>query len=186
MKVVVTRGHRGSNALVIHLPRAVDVFSQAIVDVAAAAAFLNLRFVVKFDFRNQHTRDASRVVVQAPFFIANLDWEVRFAHAITPRAAAQRSRVLRSKAGRGRRRHFSCWFDCWCHGLGDRVCNLWAYPWLRRSAYTCWCRRRLGLLRHDALSFRCDGNLFDWSRFHDWFVNKLNGGRACEFRNWGP
>src|ERR1700686_4759796 len=68
MKIVVARGDRRGDSLVIHLPRSIDVFTQTIVKVAVASPVLNFRFVVKFDFRNQQTSKPASVVVQAPLF----------------------------------------------------------------------------------------------------------------------
>src|SRR6266478_3685099 len=112
MKIVMPGGDRRGHAFVVHLSRTIDVFSQAIVDVAAGAAFLYLGLVVKFDFRNQQASKTPSVVVQAALVLPNLNRQVRLAHPVTT-GAAQWGSVLRSEAGRRRSglRHFSFWFD---------------------------------------------------------------------------
>ena len=93
MKVIMACGDGWRNALVVHLTRAIDVFTQAIVQVTSTAACLHFRFVVKFDFRNQQTRIATRIVVQTPLFFTDIDRQLRIADTKTARAA-QRRRVL--------------------------------------------------------------------------------------------
>ncbi len=87
MKVVMPGGDRRRHAFVVHLPRTIDVFSQAIVDVAAGAAFLYLGLVIKFDFRNQQACKPPGVVVQAALVLANFNRQLRLAHPVTAGAA---------------------------------------------------------------------------------------------------
>src|SRR5204863_2223193 len=74
MEVVVTGGHRRRYALVVHLPRAINVLAQAFVNVSLTATFLNFRFVVELDLRNKQASEAPRIVVQASFFFTDFDW----------------------------------------------------------------------------------------------------------------
>ena len=99
MEVIMTGGDRWRYPLVIHLPRTIDVFAQAIIDVALAAAFLNLRFVVELDLRNEQASEAPRVVVQTAFFFTDFDRQIGLGNSIAP-GATQRRRILRSKGGR--------------------------------------------------------------------------------------
>ena len=103
MKIVVPGSDRRGHSFFIHLARAIDVISQPIINITAAAAFFYFKLIIEFDFRNQQTSKSSGIVVPAPLFFTNLDRQFRFGHAISARAS-QRRRVLLGKAGRGRSR----------------------------------------------------------------------------------
>ena len=63
VEVVVTSRDFRFHALVIHLARAVDVLTQAIVQVVFRAAFSNLLLVVQLDLGYQQPRKPPRVIV---------------------------------------------------------------------------------------------------------------------------
>src|SRR5258708_22053472 len=100
MKIVMPSGDWRSYAFIVHLTRPIDVLSQAIIDVAAVAAFLNLGLVVKFDFGNQQASKPAGVVVQAALVLTDLDRQVWLAYPITA-SAPQWRRVFRRKARPG-------------------------------------------------------------------------------------
>src|ERR1043165_4806428 len=70
VEVVVTIRDFRPHALVIHFARAVDVFAQAIVKIVLDSSFGNFLLVVQLDLRDQQSRKAARVVVQATLFVA--------------------------------------------------------------------------------------------------------------------
>src|SRR5260221_2118750 len=100
MKIIMSRGDRRGNALVIHLPRTVNVIAQTVVEVGVASPFLNLVLVVEFDFRNQQAREPTRVIVQTTLFFTDFDRQLGLADTIASRAA-ERSRVAGNKCGLG-------------------------------------------------------------------------------------
>src|SRR5205807_7407725 len=95
MEVIVAGGDGRCNPLVVHLAGAVDVFAQAIIKIAIVAALSPFRFAVEFDFRNQQTGEAARIVVQSTLFFANFDREFRLGDAIAPRASQWRGTLRR-------------------------------------------------------------------------------------------
>src|SRR5215510_3933714 len=53
MEIVVSCRNRWGYSFIVHLARTIDVFAQAIIEIAFAPAFFDLWLVIKFDFRNQ-------------------------------------------------------------------------------------------------------------------------------------
>jgi len=52
VEVIVASGYFSLDAFVIHLARAVDVFTQPVIEIVLGTTFGYLLFVVKFDLRN--------------------------------------------------------------------------------------------------------------------------------------
>src|SRR5262245_38841975 len=65
LEVIHLVAHLGVDALLVHLPRAVDVLLQARVDVALAAALLDLLLVVELDLGDEEAGEAPRLLVEA-------------------------------------------------------------------------------------------------------------------------
>src|SRR6266496_597053 len=113
MKVIMSSGYRRRDSFIVHLARSIYIFTQAIVDIAAAPALLNFLFVVEFDFRNQQTREATRVIVKTTFLFANFNGQFGFGDSVAA-SAAERRRIAGSK--RRRRRHLFGWRDVRSNG----------------------------------------------------------------------
>src|SRR6185436_4156143 len=64
LEVIHLVAHLGVDAFLVHLPRAVDVFLQARVDVALPAPLLDLLLVVELDLGDQQARQPARLLVQ--------------------------------------------------------------------------------------------------------------------------
>ena len=86
MKIIVTGSDRRRDPLVVHLTRAIDVFTKSIVDVALVTALADLLFVVELDLGNQQPGEAPRVVVQTAFFVTDLNRQIDLGRAVTARA----------------------------------------------------------------------------------------------------
>ena len=70
MEIVVTLRNLGFGALVIHFARAIDVVSQALVEIALGTALNHLLLVIEFDFRNQQLGITASVVMESPLLVA--------------------------------------------------------------------------------------------------------------------
>src|SRR5205085_6819494 len=91
MKIIMSRCDRRRHALVIHLPRTINVIAQTIVEVGVSSAFLNFVLVVEFDLRYQQSRKATRVIVQTTLLFTDFDGQLGLAHAIAARASQRRN-----------------------------------------------------------------------------------------------
>src|ERR1051325_8832281 len=100
MEIVVTRGDGRRDSLVIHLARAVYVFSQAFVDVSLRASISHLLFVVEFDFRDEQSRKAARILMQTLLIFADFDGEVLFCASPVTARRTERRNVLRRRRRR--------------------------------------------------------------------------------------
>ena len=64
VEVVARLAHGGGHAVVVHLPAALDVLLEPLVDVLRLAALRDLRLVVELDLAHHEPREALRVVVR--------------------------------------------------------------------------------------------------------------------------
>src|SRR5215813_8684792 len=113
MKVIVPRRYRRSDALVVHLAGSVDVFTQTIVKVSAAASVLNFLLVIKFDFRNQQACKSACVIVQPALFFSNFHRQFGLGNSITAACTQWRGKSWSDR--------FGGWFRRWnCRLLACR------------------------------------------------------------------
>src|SRR5689334_21007015 len=69
VEVVVTRSDFRSHALIIHLARTINVFAQPVVKIVFDSSLGDFLLVVQLDLRDQQSREAARVLVQAALFV---------------------------------------------------------------------------------------------------------------------
>src|SRR2546421_10409093 len=93
MKVVVAGGYGWGDAFVIHLPGAIDVVAQVVIDVALRSAIPNLLLVVELDLGNQQARKAARIIVKPPFIFVYFDRQICVRTSPSSRRA-KRSSIL--------------------------------------------------------------------------------------------